>query len=320
MYRILKKEVEMPVHPPITEFPPGVPIDANDLTDQPLAACSYLIPFSNDQALFLFFKTPAPANSIRCNNIFAYGPPILWSNSFAINGRDQTPQAVAACQFGESLYLFWAANDRSNLLYDSVAPGLPIVNWPNGISLPTGRNAKRITTALAPAACVFNNQLYVFWVASDNSIQFSNSPFNYDWPGGKPINAVDATNQPVSACVYGNAIFLFWTDAQNRIMFSSSLDGLNWPAGKPISNLPDKTPAAPSACVFRERLYVFWRANDPSNGIYFSQSFGGGGWPNGNRINNVDSTPMAPTACASGAYVYLFWKASGSNQIFFTHA
>jgi hypothetical protein len=44
-----------------------------------------------------------------------------------------------------------------------------------------------------------------------------------------------------------------------------------WPNGKPINEV-DATSAAPAACGFQDRLYLFWVANDPSNRIYYSAS------------------------------------------------
>jgi hypothetical protein len=35
----------------------------------------------------------------------------------------------------------------------------------------------------------------------------------------------------------------------------------------------DSTPAAPAACFFLGSVFVFWKANDPSNRIYYSAAF-----------------------------------------------
>ena len=94
--------------------------------------------------------------------------------------------------------------------------------------------------------------------------------------------------------------------------------GFPWPNGFRINNV-DSTPVAPAACVFSNKLFVLWKANDSSNRIYFSGSPNGQSWPNGTRINNADSTPTSPAVCVFNNKLYAFWKANdSSNRIFFS--
>ena len=91
-----------------------------------------------------------------------------------------------------------------------------------------------------------------------------------------------------------------------------------WPNGHTI-NPTDATPQSPSSCVFRNELYLFWKANDSSNRIYFSPSPGGTGWPAGRIINDTDSTPQTPVSCVFKDELYVFWKANdSSNRIYFS--
>jgi hypothetical protein len=85
-----------------------------------------------------------------------------------------------------------------------------------------------------------------------------------------------------------------------------------------INNV-DSTPAALAACVFNNKLYLFWRANDSSNRIYFSGSSDGQTWPAGKQINLFDSTPTSVAAAPFQNNAYLFWKANDpSNRIYYT--
>jgi hypothetical protein len=145
-------------------------------------------------------------------------------------------------------------------------------------------------------------------------------------PNGKTINSVDATPTSPVACVFQNSLFLFWkaNDPSNRIYFSASAANSqgypqqSWPNGKTINNA-DATPAAPAACVFQNQLFLFWKANDPSNRIYFSASSDGKNWPNGATINTTDSSPNALAACVFQNQLFLFWKANDpSNRIYFS--
>ena len=72
-------------------------------------------------------------------------------------------------------------------------------------------------------------------------------------------------------------------------------------------------------CVNFDELFVFWKANDPSNAIYFSVSNDGMNWPAGQLINSTDSTPQPPAACVYNDEIYLFWTANDpSNLIYYT--
>jgi len=94
--------------------------------------------------------------------------------------------------------------------------------------------------------------------------------------------------------------------------------GFPWPNGFRI-NTKDSTNAAPAAAVFNNKLFVLWKANDPSNRMYFSGSSDGQTWPNGATINNVDSTPVAPELCVFNNKLYVFWKSNDpSNSILFS--
>ncbi len=84
-------------------------------------------------------------------------------------------------------------------------------------------------------------------------------------------------------------------------------------------NLTDTTPLSPAACVYMNELWVFWKANDPSNAIYFSASSNGQVWPAGQKINTSDSTPQPLAACVFNNQIYLLWTANDpSNQIYYS--
>jgi hypothetical protein len=81
----------------------------------------------------------------------------------------------------------------------------------------------------------------------------------------------------------------------------------------------DYTPKSLAACVFQNKLFLFWVANDPSNGIYYSGSVDGLQWPQGKTIDTVDSTPQPLTAIPYNDDIYLFWAANDvSNAIYYS--
>jgi hypothetical protein len=105
-----------------------------------------------------------------------------------------------------------------------------------------------------------------------------------------------------------------WSNSRSRCLVSP----FRFSPGITINGV-DSTPEPLAACEFKQKLILFWKANDASNSIYFSPSSNGQDWPNGQKINAVDSTPKALTACAYLDKVYLFWKANdSSNAIYFS--
>jgi hypothetical protein len=137
--------------------------------------------------------------------------------------------------------------------------------------IPNGKTINNVdATPTSPAACVFQNQLFLFWKANDasNRIYFSVSPDGKNWSNGATINSTDSTPNALAACVFQNQLFLFWkaNDASNRIYFSASSDGKKWPNGATINSM-DTTSDALAACTFQTstnhsspQLYLFWNA------------------------------------------------------------
>lgn len=251
-------------------------------------------------------------------------PQGTWVNGVRINNVDATPNALAACWFQYQFYLFWRANDGSDQIYYSALPEGQNC-WPSGRPI---NNVDR--TSDAPAACVFQNNLYLFWRANDGSdrIYFTASPDGQLWPSGQTISDVDTTPSAVAACDYADplsdyehSLHLFWrTHGSNRIYYTQG-DGVEWQEGAPINDV-DSTSDALAACVFQDRIYLFWRANDPSNRIFYSTSnLSWAAWPflNGTPINNVDTTPKGLACSVAPDRIVLFWKANDpSDRIYFT--
>jgi hypothetical protein len=77
------------------------------------------------------------------------------------------------------------------------------------------------STSKTPAACAFQNKLYLFWKASDpgNNIYFSASEYGINWPTSREINNIDSTPEALTACAFNNKLYIFWkaNDSGNRI-------------------------------------------------------------------------------------------------------
>ena len=92
-----------------------------------------------------------------------------------------------------------------------------------------------------------------------------------------------------------------------------------WPNGQVI-NTADSTPKPLSACVFKNRLYLFWKANDAGNRIFTGASTNGAAWPSGHTINNIDTSPEAVCSCVFNGKLYLFWRANDTGRRIFYSA
>ena len=192
-----------------------------------------------------------------------------WSNGIKINDNDSTNAAVAACVFGDTLYLAWKGNNNdnnSNNIYISGTKDPLSGKWPNGIRINDNNND---STSSAPCMAVFNNMLYISWKSNNNInsnriyISGTNNPLSNKWPNGVRIN----------------------------------------------NNNSDLTSDRPSMIGFEKNLYLVWKANDGTNSMYVSGSNNplDNNWPNGQKVNLVDSTGYGVALTEFSNKVYLTW-------------
>ena len=118
-----------------------------------------------------------------------------WPKSQLINNIDTTTEALTSCVFGDQnqLFVFWKSSNSNRIFFSSLnmladtdlspQSGFPAGQLINGVD----------STPQTPAACVFNNQLFLFWVENGpaNRIWYSASPDGASWPAGKTINGTD---------------------------------------------------------------------------------------------------------------------------------
>ena len=268
---------------------PGRAVGAGGVTNFPVAACVFENLVNRTQ-LYLFW-TDANSKAIFYS-LCRDGQ--TWLPGSAINNSDSTSDSPAACVFQPAgsltpqLFLFWKENGPSSRIWfsayaggvdDNDLPSGPAGNyWPGGQPWPAGRlvgGFVSFSSLAAPAACVFQNQLYLFWPdASSHRILFCASSDGQNWPSfGQPINGVDTTPGAVTACVFQNQLYLFWQAnvGGNQIFFSSSWDGQTWSDGVLI-NGTDGTTSGVAACVYQNEILLFWSAGFSPGSIFTSAS------------------------------------------------
>jgi hypothetical protein len=327
-----------------------------DSTPQALASCVFTTPDTPINQAFIFWTANAndPNHGIWLSSSVdgvswtpgtLATPPGLSGSSISVG---TTTLPLAACSYeGEialMIYLFWIPTDGSNVIQFAVsADG---ISWWNGLANLSNSSPQ------PPAACVFNDKLFLYWTSNDNSHVLYGSSYaggtggdgmpraadgiSPPWPAGQelftvlgPFSPLGTTTSSPAACVFNGQIYLFWTNnvmpgvapglGANSILFSSSADGVTFSEASRINGV-DITPAAISACVFENQLFLFWKSEDPSNLIYYSSSWDGQTWGNGQVINGIDCTPTAPSALPFQRLISLFWQANNGSQQIYTSA
>lgn len=129
--------------------------------------------------------------------------------------------------FNGKIYLFWV-----NDVTPGVAPGLGansilFSSSADGVTFSVGERINGVDTSpTTVSACVFENQLFVFWKSNDafNRIYYSSSWDGQTWATGQVINGIDSTPSAPSALVFPRVISLFWkaNDSSNKIYTSGS--------------------------------------------------------------------------------------------------
>jgi hypothetical protein len=111
----------------------------------------------------------------------------------------------------------------------------------------------------ASAACVFQNDLYIFWIDPFGRI-FCCAPMDLQVcrrPWGAQSTTPINRSRPPGVCVFNNQLYLFWATPTNQISYSVlSADGKTWQATSVTRSF--------ALCALTPGNPCFWRwADDP---------------------------------------------------------
>lgn len=251
-------------------WPVGSKLNGIDKTPNAVSGCVFTNKMGQKE-LYLFFRANDEYNGIYMTHS---SDGTTWPQAVVPNTNNTTVETVGACTFnggnGESIYIFWRAEDDTNTIYYSSSDDGRV--WPDGKPINNKDN-----TPGSLCACVFKKQLFLFWMASDGSnlIYYTKSTDGRTFPPGKPLNNKDTTTVGMSACELDGRLYLFWkaADSSNLIYFSATEDGSSWPDGWVVNSV-DATPNIPSSCVIDKQILLAWSANDSSNLLWKSLSSG----------------------------------------------
>jgi hypothetical protein len=222
---------------------------------------------------------------------------ITWSSNASIKQASSRSPAMTA--FQGKLYVAYVAyvapdpDDIGRLYVTTSSDG---ITWPADGTF-TNLNAlmdHKNVTSISPALTVFNNKLYMAYVADYSyQLMIASSSDGTTWSPGTPIlnQYTDAT--PALA-VYNNKLFIaFVANNKSNSLLIASYDGTNWSGDSQVSNssITQYSYWPPSLAVYNNKLYVAFVAANSSGNVLIA-SYDGTNWSNDTNINQV--TRAAP--------------------------
>lgn len=231
-----------------------------------------------------------------------------WPNGATINNVDVTNSGPSAIAYDGELFVFFCGTN-GGVYWTASSDG---ASWPSASAIP-GQS-----TPNTPIPCVFNDTLYVFWMASNSSktIFYSSwSSSSRSWSQSRAIANTYAT-APVAPCVFNGRLYLYYSAMMlpgMPYLFVTSLgsDG-TWSA--PIAFALVYADSGPAACAWNGKVYLFYSGNlnceylTSSDGMSFQAPGVASGVP------ALDGTSLTTQVFNNQIYLFL---TNSSNQVCF---
>jgi hypothetical protein len=222
---------------------------------------------------------------------------LSWSSGNMIGQKSIRPPAMAA--FNNKLYVAYVALDSIDIPRLWVTTSSDGTNWSPGTftwSPDTSTNLYMKTSPIiSPALAVYNNKLYVAYVADYSyQLMIASSSDGINWFDVAPIPNQYTLQTPALA-VYNNKLYVAFTasDESGHVLIAS-YDGTNWSGDSQVSNpsVTQYSNTAPSLAAYNNQLYVAFVAHNGSKDVLIA-SYDGTSWSNDTKINQ--SSQAAPT-------------------------
>lgn len=182
------------------------------------------------------------------------------------------------------VYKYWGTKDLWVAVYDSKNFDWytqKICDFPDSANL-NPRSSGHPTTV------VFNGLLYaVYKSASTNEIYIAWFD-GYRWYGDTKISwasETPLTNLGPHTVVYDNKLHVFYKGCDDEYIYYSWFDGEKWQGNATLPSFNGSVPVSatgPSAVVFNDQLYLFYRGGGNDDRLYVSW-YNGAAW-NGNSL------------------------------------
>ena len=205
------------------------------------------------------------------------------------------------------------------LIFALLALGPPVGALAQTVSFPAGTPYANFQMGSAPAMAVFNNKLYVAYLANDSSniLYITSSSDGVNFAAATAYPNIQMGSAPALAVFNGSLYVAFRSnDSRNILFISASSDGVTFPAGTGYANIA--MGGAPSLAVYNNQLFVGFRANDSSNILFTTSSSDGVTFPAGTPSPAV-AMGSDPSLAVVGGQLYAAFRANdSSNQLFVT--
>ena len=197
-------------------------------------------------------------------------PTVVWGPAHRVSTPDRTTTAPAVTYFNGKICLAWSSYGTNQLYFLAtgesfwVEKGLPISRW--------------YATPKSPSLASWHGKLYLAWKSPDpsNRIFIASSPDGRNWSSARPINGADATSETPVLFSTPHRLYLAFksNDSFNTIHLTSVSDPdlEEWPAAININSV-DSTPLAPAVSFYQNKLFLAWKANDPTDRLFITSSY-----------------------------------------------
>jgi hypothetical protein len=235
---------------------------------------------------------------------------LSWSHDFMVQQKSKREPAIAV--FNNKLYVAYVAPDDTGRLYVT-ASSIDSV-WPTNGTF-TYLSALMDTqngTSIAPVLAVYNNTLYLVYVADYSyQLMIASSSDGTKWSTPTPVPNVYIEKTP-SLAVYNNQLYVAYVGPKtDGKMYINSYNGANWSGAIQVSSptVTQYSATSPSLAAFNNKLYIAYAT---SNGNVLYASYDGTGWSNGTSTGQI--TQSTPTLTVFNNEIYIAFADNGNND------
>jgi hypothetical protein len=224
-----------------------------------------------------------------------------WSSGNMVGQKSLRPPAMAA--FNGKLYVIYVSEDTSAF---SSSGELWVTSSSDGITWSINDTFTKQSiwldvnhnTHISPALAVYNNKLYMAYVAGDgsNALMMASSSDGINWSDGTAVPN-QYTHRSPSLAVYNNKLYVaFVADNKSASLLIDSYDGTNWSGDSLVSSssVSQSSSESPALAAFNNQLYIVFAANNSSRDIIYAL-YDGTGWSNDTPIGQVTQGSPAMT-------------------------
>ena len=189
--------------------------------------------------------------------------------------------------------------------------------WAQTLALPAATGYSSLAMGSAPAMAVFNNKLYVAYLANDgtNELYVTSSSDGVNFAAATGYSNLLMGSAPALA-VFNSKLYVAFrsNDSRNILFVTSSSDGVTFPTATGYASIA--MGGAPSLAVFNSQLFVAFRSNDSSNTLLTTSSSDGVTFPAG-TASSADTLGSDPSLAVLSGQLYVAFRANdSSNQLF----